>query len=83
MPFPPTTDTSEQITHTLIRNTLLGFVLMFGLAFGMSIFATSAQNAAAVAVVPALFAAPFVGGLTTVISYLHAPTPDTDTESPT
>lgn len=75
MPFPPTTDTPEQITRKAVRNTLVGLVFTFALGFVLCIINTSANTAVAVATLPAVFAAPFVGGLITVVSYTRAPKP--------
>ena len=69
MPFPPTTDTAEQVTRKVIRNTAIAAVATYAVTFGLCIISTSATLAGELAVLPAAFAAPFVGGLITVVGY--------------
>lgn len=69
MSLPPTSDSGDDVARRLIRNTVLGFVAMMAITFGICIANTSATMALALAVLPAAFAAPFVGGLVTMVHY--------------
>jgi hypothetical protein len=73
MTFPPTTDTVEQVTRKAMRNTAIGLVAAYAVSFGICIFTTSAAMAAGISLLPALFAAPFIGSLITVVSYSRVP----------
>ena len=79
---PPTTNAEDQFARTLIRNCVIGLIATFAVAFGLCVLSQSATIAAEVAVLPAVFAAPFVGGAITVVGYTRVRIPSSRTASP-
>lgn len=64
--------TGEQVAAQIPRNIVVGILIMFTItSLGATLGGLDFLQAMAVAVLPALVAGPFVGGMITMASYQH------------